>query len=123
MRAQLDARHVLRPHGAASEKNENGDKTYVIAHGGLRHVAQPCAARHSMPWRHAARPGVLWAEAHHLIMHYAFTMRGRREDGLALSRPLASAVIATFIIICLLVLPQPTSRRSGADQQLKRDDA
>jgi hypothetical protein len=67
--------------------------------------------------------GVLWAEAHHLIMHYAFTMRGRREDGLALSRPLASAVIATFIIICLLVLPQPTSRRSGADQQLKRDDA
>lgn len=29
-----------------------------------------------------------------------------REGGLALSRPLASAVIAAFIIICLLVLPQ-----------------
>jgi uncharacterized membrane-anchored protein len=29
-----------------------------------------------------------------------------KEGGLALSRPLASAVIAAFIILCLLVLPQ-----------------
>jgi uncharacterized membrane-anchored protein len=42
-----------------------------------------------------------------------------RDGGLALSRPLASAVIAAFIIICVLVLPQragqhPTQSRSAA---------
>jgi uncharacterized membrane-anchored protein len=33
-----------------------------------------------------------------------------RDGGLALSRPLASAVIGTFIIVCLLVLPQRAGR-------------
>lgn len=40
------------------------------------------------------------------------------DGGLAFSRPLASAVLAAFILICLLVIPQragahPTSARSG----------
>jgi uncharacterized membrane-anchored protein len=35
------------------------------------------------------------------------------EGGLALSRPLASAVIAVFIIICLFVLPQRAGRHVG----------
>jgi uncharacterized membrane-anchored protein len=34
--------------------------------------------------------------------------------GLALSRPLASAVIAVFIILCLFVLPQRAGRHPGA---------
>jgi uncharacterized membrane-anchored protein len=38
------------------------------------------------------------------------------DGGLALSRPLASAVIAAFIIICVLVLPQRAGRHSGADK-------
>ena len=36
------------------------------------------------------------------------------DGGLALSRPLASAVIAAFIVICLLVLPQRAGRHPGA---------
>jgi uncharacterized membrane-anchored protein len=36
------------------------------------------------------------------------------QGGLALSRPLASAVIAAFIIICLSTLPQRPGRHPGA---------
>ena len=35
------------------------------------------------------------------------------DGGLALSRPLASAVIAAFIIVCVLVLPQRAGRHPG----------
>jgi uncharacterized membrane-anchored protein len=35
------------------------------------------------------------------------------EGGLALSRPLASAVIAAFILGCLLVLPQRAGSHPG----------
>jgi uncharacterized membrane-anchored protein len=38
------------------------------------------------------------------------------NGGLALSRPLASAVIAFFIIICVLVLPQRAGRHPGAGE-------
>ena len=34
------------------------------------------------------------------------------EGGLALSRPVASLVIAAFIILCLIVLPQRAGRHS-----------
>jgi uncharacterized membrane-anchored protein len=37
------------------------------------------------------------------------------DGGLALSRPLASAVIAVFIIACLLLLPQRPERHPQAD--------
>ena len=33
------------------------------------------------------------------------------QGGLALSRPLASAIIAAFIIVCLFVLPQSAARQ------------
>src|SRR5579883_2289241 len=36
------------------------------------------------------------------------------DGGLALSRPIASAVIAAFIIICLLILPQRAGRHPAA---------
>jgi uncharacterized membrane-anchored protein len=35
------------------------------------------------------------------------------DGGLALSRPIASAVIAAFIIVCLLVLPQRAGQHPG----------
>jgi uncharacterized membrane-anchored protein len=38
------------------------------------------------------------------------------HGGLALSRPLASAVIAAFIVVCILVLPQRAGRHPGASQ-------
>jgi len=38
------------------------------------------------------------------------------SGGLALSRPLASAVIALFIIICVMVLPQRAGRHPGAGE-------
>ena len=41
------------------------------------------------------------------------------HGGLALSRPLASAVIAAFIIVCVLVLPQRAGRHPGASKALR----
>ncbi|HWZ39681.1 MAG TPA: hypothetical protein VNY08_15430 [Bradyrhizobium sp.] len=38
------------------------------------------------------------------------------DGGLALSRPLASAVIAAFIIVCILVLPQRAGTHPGAGE-------
>jgi uncharacterized membrane-anchored protein len=38
------------------------------------------------------------------------------DGGLALSRPLASAVIAVFIIACLLILPQRAGQHPGASE-------
>jgi uncharacterized membrane-anchored protein len=38
------------------------------------------------------------------------------DGGLALSRPLASAVIAVFIVICVLVLPQRAGMHPGASE-------
>ena len=38
------------------------------------------------------------------------------HGGLALSRPLASAVIAVFIVACLLLLPQRAGRHPGESQ-------
>ena len=38
------------------------------------------------------------------------------EGGLALSRPLASAAIAAFIIVCLFVLPQRAGRHPGTSE-------
>jgi uncharacterized membrane-anchored protein len=43
-----------------------------------------------------------------------FLDKPHRDGGLALSRPLASAVIAAFIIMCLLVLPQRAGRHPQA---------
>jgi uncharacterized membrane-anchored protein len=42
-----------------------------------------------------------------------FLDKPRSDGGMALSRPIASAVIAVFIIACLLVLPQPAGRHPG----------
>ena len=39
------------------------------------------------------------------------------QGGLALSRPLASAVIAVFIVVCLLVLPQRAGQHPKALEQ------
>ena len=36
------------------------------------------------------------------------------DGGLAFSRPLASAIIAAFIILCILVLPQRAGQHPGA---------
>jgi len=36
-----------------------------------------------------------------------------RHGGLALSRPIASAVLAAFIVLCLLILPQRAGRHPG----------
>jgi uncharacterized membrane-anchored protein len=38
------------------------------------------------------------------------------DGGLALSRPLASAVIGAFIVVCILVLPQRAGTHPGADR-------
>ncbi len=43
-----------------------------------------------------------------------FLDKPRTHGGLALSRPLASAVIAAFIILCLFVLPQRAGRHPTA---------
>ena len=42
------------------------------------------------------------------------------QGGLNLSRPLASAVIAAFIIALIVLLPQRAGRHPGADPQVSR---
>ncbi len=42
-----------------------------------------------------------------------FLDKPRSDGGMALSRPIASAVIAVFIIACLLILPQRAGRHPG----------
>jgi uncharacterized membrane-anchored protein len=41
------------------------------------------------------------------------------EGGLALSRPIASALIALFIVACLVVLPQKAGRHPGQSETLQ----
>ena len=48
-----------------------------------------------------------------------FLDKPHRDGGLALSRPLASAVIAVFIVLCLLVLPQRAGRHPRASAALR----
>jgi uncharacterized membrane-anchored protein len=69
----------------------------------------------------------LWTNISHVLLFWAafiltrplgatvgdFLDKPVDDGGLALSRPLATAVIAAFIIICLLVLPQRAGRRLG----------
>ena len=43
-----------------------------------------------------------------------FLDKPKNVGGLALSRPLASAVIAAFIILCLFLLPQRAGRHPTA---------
>ncbi len=45
-----------------------------------------------------------------------FLDKPARDGGLALSRPLASAVIAVFILACLLVLPQQAGEHPGRSE-------
>ena len=40
-----------------------------------------------------------------------------RHGGLALSRPIASAVLAAFILLCILVLPQRAGKHPGQSQE------
>jgi uncharacterized membrane-anchored protein len=47
-----------------------------------------------------------------------FLDKPHRDGGLALSRPVASAVIAAFIILCLLILPQRAGRHPQASAPL-----
>jgi uncharacterized membrane-anchored protein len=65
-----------------------------------------------------------WTDISHVLLFWAafiltrplgatvgdFLDKPMDEGGLALSRPLASAIIAAFIIVCLLVLPQRAGR-------------
>ena len=65
-------------------------------------------------WTNLSRVGLFWA-AFILTRPLGATVgdyldKPVSDGGLALSRPVASAVIATFIILCLLVLPQRAGR-------------
>jgi uncharacterized membrane-anchored protein len=69
-------------------------------------------------WTNASRVALFWA-AFILTRPLGATVgdfldKPIAEGGLALSRPLASAVIAAFIIVCLLVLPQRAGRHPQA---------
>src|ERR1700723_238019 len=68
-------------------------------------------------WTHVSRVTLFWA-AFILTRPLGATVRDFldkpvSEGGLALSRPLASAVIAVFILGCLLVLPQRAGSHPG----------
>jgi uncharacterized membrane-anchored protein len=49
-----------------------------------------------------------------------FLDKPRDQGGLALSRPLASAILAAFILGCLLVLPQRAGRHPGRPEMARK---
>ncbi len=69
----------------------------------------------------------VWTNASHVLLFWAafiltrplgatvgdFLDKPLRDGGMALSRPLASAAIAAFIVVCVLVLPQRPGRHPG----------
>ncbi len=68
-------------------------------------------------WTSASRVFLFWA-AFILTRPLGATVgdffdKPRSDGGLALSRPIASAVIGVFIIACLLILPQRAGRHPG----------
>jgi len=74
-------------------------------------------------WTNLSRVGLFWT-AFILTRPLGATVgdyldKPVNDGGLALSRPVASAVIAAFIILCLLVLPQ----RAGRHPQMTMADA
>lgn len=69
-------------------------------------------------WTNVSRVWLFWS-AFILTRPFGATVgdfldKPLNHGGLAFSRPLASAVIATFIIACLIVLPQRAGRHPGA---------
>jgi len=71
-------------------------------------------------WTHASRVFLFWA-AFILSRPLGATVgdfldKPVSDGGLALSRPIASAVIAVFIIACLVVLPQRAGQHPGRSE-------
>ena len=71
-------------------------------------------------WTHVSRVFLFWA-AFILSRPLGATVgdfldKPVSDGGLALSRPIASAVIAVFIIACLVVLPQRTGQHPGRSE-------
>lgn len=68
-----------------------------------------------------------WTEVSHVLLFWAafiltrplgatvgdFLDKPHSDGGLALSRPIASAVLAAFIVVCVLLLPQRAGRHHG----------
>jgi uncharacterized membrane-anchored protein len=40
------------------------------------------------------------------------------DGGLALSRPIATAILAAFIFVCILILPQRAGKHPGQSEKL-----
>ena len=77
-------------------------------------------------WTNVSRVALFWA-AFILTRPLGATVgdfldKPVNHGGLALSRPLASAAIAAFIIVCLFVLPQRPGRRPGASEAAAAGD-
>jgi uncharacterized membrane-anchored protein len=75
-------------------------------------------------WTNISRVGLFWA-AFILTRPLGATVgdfldKPTNHGGLALSRPIASAVIAVFIVGCILLLPQRAGRHSGEAQATAR---
>ena len=71
-------------------------------------------------WTNASRVFLFWA-AFILTRPLGATVgdfldKPRSDGGLALSRPIASAVIGAFIVVCILVLPQRAGRHPGQSE-------
>ena len=85
--------------------------------GALVFAAALAAVAATYYWTNASRVLLFWA-AFILTRPLGATVgdlldKPVSDGGLALSRPIASAVIAAFIIVCLLVLPQRAGRHPG----------
>ncbi len=76
-----------------------------------------------------------WTEVSHVLLFWAafiltrplgatvgdFLDKQHSDGGLALSRPIASVVLAAFIVLCVLLLPQRAGRHHGHPTPAKGD--
>ncbi len=77
----------------------------------------PCVAAALYFWTNVSRVGLFWV-AFILTRPLGATVgdfldKPLNEGGLALNRPIASAVIAVIIVVCVLVLPQRAGTHPG----------
>ena len=76
--------------------------------------------------------GYFWTRASHVMLFWIAFILTRplgatvgdyldkpvKDGGMALSRPIATAVIAAFILVCLLILPQRAGKHPGQSEKM-----
>ena len=95
--------------------------------GSLRPVSVEQLGAHSLRAGHVTRVDTVWLNDEQVILNtasigaYPMFVRTRVRLQRRISRPLASAVIAVFMVVCLMLIPQRAGRHPGAGRSCAQD--